>query len=95
MDGRKHRERTRFNTGSAYHSVSILSDLVLHRRRHHVDLHHGDCLESGLRLLQQAMAAETEKEKKLHQSNGTLKFSGHALFRRDQQLLIFQRDYHG
>lgn len=77
------------------HSVSVLSDLVLHRRRLHVDLPHGSCLEPELRHLQQTMAAETEKEKGLHPANGVLGLSAHALLRRDRQLFILQRSCYG
>jgi len=73
---------------STCHSVSVLSNLVLYRRRYHVDLSHGGCLEPELRHLQQTMAAETEKEKKLHLANGVLRLSAYALLRRDRQLLI-------
>lgn len=48
---------------SSCYCLSILSDLILYRRRHHVDLSHGGCFEPELRYLQQAMATETKKEK--------------------------------
>lgn len=82
--------------GNACHGVSVLSNLVLHRRRYHVDLPHGDCFEPELRHLQQAMAAEKrEKAKKLYLANDMLRLSVDALFRYDRQLLIFQCGCHG
>lgn len=95
MDGREHWERTRFDMDSSCHSISILSDLILHRRRYHVDLPHGGYLESQLRHFQQAMAAETEKKKKLLPTYSLLRLSSHALLRRNRELLILQRGYYG
>lgn len=80
---------------SPCYCLSIVPDLVLHRRRFHVDLSHGDRFESELRYLQQAMATETEKEKKFCPADDGFRLSSYALLHRHRQLFVFQCGYHG
>jgi len=94
MDGRKHWQRTRFDMDNTCYCLFILPDLVLYRRRYHVDLSYGDRFESELRYLQQTMATETEKEKEFYLANDVVKLSPYALFRPYWQLFVFQRSYH-
>lgn len=94
VDGRKHWQGTRFNMDNTCYCLFILSNLVLHRRRYHVDLSYGDRLESELRYLQQAMATEAEKEKEFYLANDPAELSPWALFRPYWQLFVFQRGYH-
>lgn len=60
-----------------------------------MDVPHGGRLKSVLRHVQQAVAAEAEKEKGFHTKNNVFRFRACALSRLDRQLLVLQRRHYG